>query len=83
MLALGPIADFRERCERGAVRLGRSGWKKRLDADPRRLRKRHCPLDTVAQLPHIAGPGMVEQSLLSFRREALDIAVETLPKIRA
>jgi hypothetical protein len=40
--------------------------KKRVDADPRRLRKRHRPLGAVAQLPHIAGPGVVEQSLLGF-----------------
>ena len=69
VLALGPIADLRERCQRRRVRLGRVGREKRLDADPRRLRERHGSLDAVAQLPHIAGPGMAEQSRRLPRQE--------------
>jgi len=65
--ALGPIADLRERCQRRRVRLGRFGREKRLDADPRRLRERHGSLDAVAQFSHVAGPGMIEQGLLSAR----------------
>ena len=66
MLAPGSIADLRQCCVRGVVCVAGVARKKRVDADPRRPRKRHRPLDAVAQLPHIAGPGVVEQSLLGF-----------------
>ena len=55
-----------------------SDGKKRLDADPRRLRERHGSLDAVAQFSHVAGPGMIEQGLLSARREAVDVTGKRL-----
>src|SRR5438445_1205645 len=68
MLALGPIADLRQCRKRGCTRLRGLSGKQRFDIDPRRLRERHRPLNTVAQLAYVAGPGILEQGLLGCRR---------------
>src|SRR6266481_4945399 len=81
VVALGPIADFRERRERGSAQRRGLGRKERFHSDPRGMRERHRPLDPVAQLPHIAGPGILEQSLLGCRREAVDVAAKSLRKL--
>src|SRR5262245_13396544 len=82
MLALGAIADFRECCEWACARLRRFGGKQRLGIDARRLRQSHRLFDPVAQLAHLAEPGVPEQSLLGCRCEAVDITLKRLRKLR-
>src|SRR5215469_10456510 len=71
--ALGPIADFGERWERRRAWLLGVRRKQRFGADPWCLTERYRTLDTIAQLAHVAGPGMLEQRLLGGWREAMDI----------
>src|SRR3981081_1225195 len=69
VVPFGPTADLREGSKQapGSDRLRRLQRKERFYADPRRMRERHRPLNTVAELAHIASPGMLQQGLLGGR----------------